>query len=74
MTAKRYRQARWSQSVPNDWLKHIDARCKEMGITRAHYVRMLLRADMPREVWWGLSVPQTLTRRAEMPPEQTKTN
>lgn len=62
MVAGKDKQFRWSQSIPDDWLKWLDAEVEKSGKTRVGFVRDLIRAAIPERHRKHLSEPQTAGR------------
>jgi hypothetical protein len=56
------KQFRWSQSIPHDWVEHLDAEAAKQNKTRVGLVRDLIREAIPAEYRTKLSEPQTVGR------------
>jgi hypothetical protein len=48
MAAGEDKQFRWSQSIPNDWLKWLDAEVEKSGKTPVGFVRGLIRSAISK--------------------------
>jgi metal-responsive CopG/Arc/MetJ family transcriptional regulator len=62
MAAGQDKQFRWSQSIPEDWLKYLDAEVDKSGKTRVGFVRDLIREAIPEKYHKNLSEPQAAGR------------